>query len=251
MVMVRLEPILYRVVTLTREGEARRFITCLHRRESPRSFAHAAVKSLCIYDRILGTTALEILYDCTGVTSLAIWIITAAPVLMQEHINTLPLKKLSLHMTSVFSTPPSFTMLGIAQVITHLEILEGWTLSTETIGIKGLTQLTHLSLPLDLHSSCPKHFQRILHHCFNLKVLILRSAKSQNSVNAWLEVHDIHDIHTVWTNESPWRDWFPPNNNHHNLWDCRGDIVAWRRQMKGMCQDMQHIVLTGKFSQSI
>ena len=104
--MVRLEPILYRVVTLTREGEARRFITCLHRQESPRSFVHAAVKSLCIYDCILGTTALEILYDCTGVTSLAIWIITAAPVLMQEHINTLPLKKLSLHMTSVFSTPP-------------------------------------------------------------------------------------------------------------------------------------------------
>ena len=181
---------------------------------------------------MLVTTAFEVLEDCLGVTSLAIWIspISAMPVLMQEHINALPLRKFSLnHMSSMFSTSPLtsplFIMLDMAWVITHLEILEGWTLSTETIGIEGLTQLTHLSLPLNLHSLCPKHFQRILHHCFNLKVLILCSAESQNNINAWLEVHDIHDIRTIWTNESPWRDWFPPNNNHHNLWDCGGDIL--------------------------
>ena len=197
---------------------------------------------------MLVTTAFEVLEDCLGVTSLAIWIspISAMPVLMQEHINALPLRKFSLnHMSSMFSTSPLtsplFIMLDMAWVITHLEILEGWTLSTEMIGIEALTQLTHLSLPLSLNLSRPKYLQKFLHHCANLEVIILCSRESQNDINAWLQVHDIRDIRTVWTDESPWCNWCPLNSNHRNLWDCGEDMVAWWCRKKGMCQDIQLI----------
>ena len=241
--MVRSEPILYTVVKLTREGQARHFITCLRLRKSPHSFAHAAVKSLCIYGRILVTSTLEILQYCSGVTSLAIWIspISAMPVLMREHVNALPLRKLSFSMTSMFSTSPSFTILDIASVITHLKILDPWVLSTGTVEIEALTQLTHLSLRLDFDLSHPENLQKILYHCTSLEVLILHSPKSQNNVNAWLKVHDICDIRTIWTTGSSWWDWFPQNSNHRNIWDCGEDVVAWRRREKGMCQDIQCI----------
>ena len=246
MATVRLEPILYRVVKLTREGQAQHFIKCLHLRKSPQSFAYAAVKALCIYGDIQTTTALEILQDCTGITSLAIWTLPNAevspiPELMQEQVNTLPLRRLSLSVASMFSTSPSFTTLDIARVITHLEILDGWVLWTVTIGIEKLTQLTHLLLALNLQLSCPEHLQKILNHCSNLKVLILRSPENQNDVNTWFKVHDIHDVRIVWTDESSWWDWFSPSRNHRNTWDCGEDVVAWRRRMKGVYQDIQHI----------
>jgi len=229
--MVRSEPILYRVVKLTEERQAWRFITCLCLRKSSHSFAHTAVKSLCIYGRILDTTALEVLQYCSGVTSLAIWTssFSTMPVLMQEKVNALLLRKLSLSMCSMFAGFPSFTMLDIAWVLTHLEILDGLVLLTETIGIEALTQLTHLSLPLSLDLSHPEHLQKILYHCTNLEVLILRSPESQDDVNTWLKVHEICDIRTVWTVESSWWDWFPWISNRRNIWECGEDVVAWRR----------------------
>ena len=105
--------------------------------KSSQLFACAAVKSLCINGSVQPTTALEILEHCMGVTSLAIWIlpdteVSTIPVLMQEYVSALPLRKLSLNMASIFCSPsPSFAMLDIAHMIAHLKILEGWVLLLE------------------------------------------------------------------------------------------------------------------------
>ena len=141
--MTRTEPILYEKVMLGSESEARRFMTCLCQRQSPHSFAQAAVKRLCMFGNMTPTIALEILEHCTGITTLAIWIQSAFAdsAQMQEYVDALPFSmELSLNMSSIFClTTPSFAMLDIAQRITHLEILDGWILWTSTVGIEEMT----------------------------------------------------------------------------------------------------------------
>jgi len=239
MPITRTEPILYEKVILGSESEARRFMICLRRRESPHSFARTAVKRLCMFGDMMPTIALEILEHCTGITALAIWIQSAfaGSARMQEYVDSLSLlTELSLNMSSMFfSTAPSFATLDVAHRITHLEILDGWVLWTSTVGIEEMTRLTHLALDLHLWYSCVEHIQRILHRCSALKVVLLQTYSSRSEVNTWLESRSIHDIRIVWTDNSTWINWdiLGLDEESCNLWDYGGEIVAWQRQNDG------------------
>ena len=241
--MTRTEPILYKKVMLGSESEARRFMTCLRQRQSPHSFAQAAVKRLCMFSNTTPTIALEILEHCMGITTLAIWIQSAFAdsARMQEYVDALPfLMELSLNMSSIFcSTTPSFATLDIAHRITRLEILDRWILWTSTVGIEEMIWLTHLVFNLHLWHSCAQHIQRILHRCSTLKVILLQAYNSQNEVNTWLETRGIHDIWIVWTDNSVWINWdiLGLDEEPCNLWDYVGEIVAWWRQNDSMYQD--------------
>ena len=241
--MTRTEPILYKKVVLGSESEAQRFMTCLRWWQSPHSFTRTAVKRLCMFGNMMPMIALEILEYCTGITTLALWIQNAFgdSAWMQEYVDALSfLMELSLNMSSMFcSTTPSFAMLDIAHRITHLEILDRWILWTSTVGIKEMTQLTHLVLDLHLWNSCSQHVQRILHCCSTLKVVLLQAYNSQSEVNTWLETHCIHDIRIVWTDNSVWINWdiFGLDEEPCNLWDYADEIVAWRHQNDGTYRD--------------
>ncbi|KAG1841185.1 hypothetical protein C8R48DRAFT_781495 [Suillus tomentosus] len=232
------EGLIYHTIVLTSETRACRFIDSLHSRPA---LASKNVKSLCLCGTVQLATAAEVMHLCSGVCSLALWILPeghnhTVPDFLLEELNGLPLSRLSIQLSTVFrrTARPFLPSIPIFNIITHLELLEGWVLWGSSIGIPCLTQLTHISLRVFTKQTAPALLQMILSDCVILEVLVLRVTEEVGTVEKWLlEYEGLDDPRIVVTTKSPHDTWDHVASDGMSLWQY-GDYVA-------KCQSATHI----------
>ncbi|KAG6908227.1 hypothetical protein DXG01_005620 [Tephrocybe rancida] len=161
--LARIDPILYRHVTLEYPAQAEAFVRTLENsRKNPNFFA-TQVKILCFAYGIDLRDAVKILRACRSVTSLASWLELSQLAPDSPHADlesfaqlltsgTLQLHRLSMILHDFLCVPdPDFTI-PVLQNVTHLDIYQGsdhfggWSWA----GFGQLCHLTHLSFDLSL-----------------------------------------------------------------------------------------------------
>ncbi|KAG0696100.1 hypothetical protein DEU56DRAFT_750084, partial [Suillus clintonianus] len=218
----RTEGLIYHTIILTNETRACHFVDSLRSRLA---LASKNVKSLCLCGTVQLATAAEVMHLCSGVCSLALWILPegdnhAMPDFLLEALNGLPLSWLSIQLSTVFrgTAMPFLPSIPIFSHVTHLELLEGWVLWGSPIGIPCLTQLTHISLRVFTKQTAPASLQMILANCVILEVLVLRVTEEVSTVEKWLLEHGLDDPCIIVTAKSPRDTWDRVASDGMSLW---------------------------------
>ncbi|KAJ7597854.1 hypothetical protein C8J56DRAFT_921177 [Mycena floridula] len=144
-----IEPLLYRAVTLRTTSRLRRFNEMLRSGRRPRAFYQRHVRSICIaVDMPCSSSQLsDILYICTNLHSLAVWLIDSWPDFQGSLVPSRP-KRLSctkIDWENPNTSFPDFTT-PFFQSITHLELASTGPGCDGLENLHHLPQLTHLSL---------------------------------------------------------------------------------------------------------
>ncbi|KAI5993854.1 hypothetical protein EDD15DRAFT_2366923 [Pisolithus albus] len=197
-----LEPIIYRIVHLTTENVAKKF---LHSIESRPKFAETMVKVLFFRATVGIETAGSILKVCKGIKDLMLRIpchlIGKNPLL--GPLDALPrLHALSIDLASIFNNHVIYLPnIDVLHRITHLHISNTWASwqgGSQMIGVEKLEQVTHLSIHFSTMHTEVSILRDVLGRD-NLEVMVLwwRAFMIEERVQEWLRSHELVDRRIV------------------------------------------------------
>ena len=172
---IRIEKIIYEIVTLSNPTVCNRFLRTVDTR--PASFFAAQVKSLCIPIDIEHSTARRILSVCQGVINLAFWLMDGPPLF--DLISSLRPRRLSVNIRGLFGSDeqPDFSHPFFSDV-THLEFVDRWSSWTSWSRFEFLPHLTHLAVDVAYYSDgedalISLRLRQILTSCHSLLVCLV------------------------------------------------------------------------------
>ncbi|KAI5996717.1 hypothetical protein EDD15DRAFT_2364859 [Pisolithus albus] len=227
----RLEPVAYRVVHLPSDRVAKKFLQSV---ESRPEFAEKTVKVLFFAAAVAIETAGKILGICRGIEELTLRVpchlIGKNPVL--QPMNALQqLRALSIDLASIFNNRVIYLPnIDILHRVTHLHISNAWASwqgGSQTIGVEGLEQITHLSFHLSMLRTDTSMLKGVLRRD-NLVAMVLwqKWSVTDDQVEEWLTSHDLADRRIVILNSA---DFFSAMQGG-GFWNYVECVVDWRRK---------------------
>lgn len=140
-------------------------------------FAKTHVKALYIRPSIPLTLTLHLLSACSGLDSLAFWIVPQSDTAeLVQRLSALPLTSLSLNVRSIVPASAHKSVLENHPVfvnLTHLDIMNHWVLWTSSLGIEHLPRLTHVAFRFWSRGNINSALSTILSQSPRLRVLVL------------------------------------------------------------------------------
>ncbi|KIK13990.1 hypothetical protein PISMIDRAFT_17614 [Pisolithus microcarpus 441] len=230
-VQLWLEPILYRIVHLTTEKVAKKF---LHSVKSHPKFAETTVKVLFFRATVEIETAGTILKVCNGIEDLTLRIpchlIGKNPLLgpldALQQLHTLSVDLASIFNNRVIYLPN----IDVLHRVTHLHISNAWASwqgGSQTIGVEELEQVTHLSIHFSTMRTDVSILRGILERD-NLTVMVLwrKASMTEDQIREWLRSHELIDRRIVILNSA---DFFSTVQSG-GFWKNVESLVEWRRR---------------------
>ncbi|KAI6006012.1 hypothetical protein EDD15DRAFT_2359127 [Pisolithus albus] len=230
----RLEPIVYRVVHLPSNRVAKKFLQSIGSRPE---FAEKTVKVLFFGAAVAIEMAGEILGICHGIEDLTLRVpchlIGKNPVL--EPMNALQrLRALSIDLASIFNNRIIYLPnIDTLHRVTHLHISNAWASwqgGSQTIGVEGLEQITHLSFHFSTLRTEVSMLKGVLKRD-NLVAMVLwqKWSMTDDQVREWLKSHDLADRRIVILNGA---DFFSAMQGG-GFWNYVECLVDWHRKNDG------------------
>lgn len=237
-VVFRIEPFVYKTVLLRGAGHAFQFLDALISYRSP-EFARSHVKALCIRPSIPLSLTLQLLTMCSGLESLALWILPQTDTAnLINVITSLPLTFLSVNLRSILPPGHSKPVLQNHPAfvnLTHLDVVNHWVLWTTSLGIEHLPLLTHVAFRFWSRGSVHAALSTILRQSPKLQVLVLLADSMViPGARQYLEKQDIQDIRVVVLKHAKDADeWKLMERDSVGMWQRAECIVRWRRLNRG------------------
>ncbi|KAJ7859416.1 hypothetical protein B0H13DRAFT_2067792 [Mycena leptocephala] len=224
-VLVWIEPLLYRVIRVTRKNKDA-ILTAI--RSKPADFFPKAVRHLCLDFFIPEHEAREILEVCSGVINLGLDDALSNPALLPILAN-LPLEWLATSLCGLFREDimPKHPLFAS---ITHLDLFDPdiWAITQILPHIPTFPALTHLAL--DSLAVSVDRAQTLLAECPRLHLLLLLWQLYSGDYT-WTQIPHVYDVRFV-IGLSPadyWGDWEDGAKGLPHLWSLGDDLVAGKR----------------------
>ena len=213
----RIEPIVYKIVTLNYEAKEVAFLQSLIITTKPRFFYTRCVKTLYLAWRLKGDfdTILPILRNCQGVTNLVCWAQLEYPdPRVTDVVAALRPQKLRISLINLLGTRQPDLSHPFFGSITHLNLLDLYEEWITWSGIHLLPCLSHLVLRMDGRSEPPETTvmritTELLSQCKTLQVCVFRVVKKfYRPIYSKLECIEDDRVVVMFEEECPKLDWY-------------------------------------------
>jgi hypothetical protein len=247
--ILRVEPVIYQVVTLDTPRIKDAFLRSLEITTKPTSFYNQCIKALYLpyhtFQNFGGDgieAAIKLLPYCKGVEYFVCWISPGSvDTRLADVVTAMRPRKLIIRLTNLLGTPRPKFSLPFFDNVTHLEITDSTEWTTWS-GIHLLPRLSHLLLHVKRHfkavtvtSTAVQIVSDVLSHCGTLQVCVIRRDNSNQRglrYPALDELELINDDRLVFIlkNEDPRLDWLSFVKGKPDTWAYAESAVARQRQ---------------------